>query len=94
LSKTLETPPKFLFVQVSNILEKPKSANRKTSKLNLYFVQKDFCDTCDSLGILLLTLHHKGSQFGGQFKGHGQSSLQNVLFDLQKELIPANDKFH
>jgi len=47
-------PPKFLYVQVSNILKKPNSANRKTPKLNLYFVQKDFCDTCDSLGILLL----------------------------------------
>lgn len=42
----------------------------------------------------LLTLHHKGSQLGGQLKGHRQSSLQNILFDLQEKLIPANDKFH
>lgn len=37
----------------------------------------------------LLTLNDEGAQLGGQFEGDGQSALQDVLFDLQKQLVPV-----
>lgn len=38
----------------------------------------------------LLTLNYECSQLGGQFKGDGQSALQDVLLDLQKQLVPGS----
>jgi len=40
-----------------------------------------------------LTLDSIGTQFCGQVIRDRKSSLQNILLDLEKELIPGRDEF-